>query len=400
MTINTIYTASTGMLTFSKGLNTVSNNVANLNTPGFKRSDLLFRDLFSQYKQTGENGGQLSSQQTGAGVTDAGTVTSFAAGDIQQTGNSTDFAIRGNGFFVLRDTDQHLYTRSGQFEFNDDGFLSSTNLGTKVAGIDVSNNLVDININNFRNSPATPTSRINLVGNLSSGGTTHEITPVEVIDSLGATEDLTLTFTNNNATTPRSWLIDVTDSNSNVIGDDLEIRFQADGSLEAGFNEVSFTFNSNTVVLNFGDSGGFNGTTQFSSGTTSTAAVDSQDGLTLGSFLDIAVDSAGVLEASYSNGETAEVGQLALAWFSDLQSMRQIGNGIFLVSNNQQPIIDRASSGVMGDIVGQSIEISNVELTQEFTDLIIIQRGFQASSQIMSAANEMIQELLSAGRGQ
>jgi len=405
MTLGTIYTASTGMLTFSKGLDTVSNNVANLNTPGFKRSDLLFRDLFYQYQQSGEDNSQLSSQQSGAGVTDAGTVTSFAQGDLQQTGNETDFAINGNGFFILRDTDKQLYTRSGQFEFDDNGFLSSTALDTKVAGFDASNNLVDININDFRTSPAQPTSEISFVGNLSTGATEHVVESVDLIDSLGNTETFELTFTNNNSATPRSWLLTIRDSSDEEVATDLEIRFQADGSPEAEFNQVVFSHTpddaaATDVTLNFGDPGQFNGATYFSAGTTSSLAVDSQNGIAQGSFLGLDVSSDGLLEARYSNNETAEVGRLALAWFTDLQSMRQIGNGIFLVTGDQQPVIEQASSGVMGEIVGGSIEISNVELTQEFTDLIIIQRGFQASSQIMSASNEMIQELLTVGRGQ
>jgi flagellar hook protein FlgE len=400
MSFSTIYTAATGMLTFSKGLNTVSNNVANLNTPGFKRSDLLFRDLFYQFQQSGAQDSQLSSRQNGTGVTDAGTVTSFSAGDIQQTGNSTDFAISGNGFFVLRDADQHVYTRAGQFEFDADGFLVSGALGSKVAGLDSANNLVDININAFNATPATATSEINFSGILSTNDVTHEITGVDIIDSSGSVDTYSFTFTDNGATTAGSWLVDVNNQAGTLVADDLEIRFGGDSTPSVGFNEISFIHNTNTVTLKFGEVGSVLGATSLSSGAVSTLAASSQDGLVSGSFLDVNAGADGVLTASYSNGETAEVGKLALAWFSDLQSMRQIGNGIFLASSSQQPIIGGASSSVFGDIVGGSIEISNVELTQEFTDLIIIQRGFQASSQIMSASNEMIQELLTVGRGQ
>jgi flagellar hook protein FlgE len=400
MSFSTIYTAATGMLTFSKGLNTVSNNVANLNTPGFKRSDLLFRDLFYQFQQSGAQDSQLSSRQNGTGVTDAGTVTSFSAGDIQQTGNSTDFAISGNGFFVLREADQHVYTRAGQFEFDADGFLVSGALGSKVAGLDSANNLVDININAFNATPATATSEINFSGVLSTNDVTHEITGVDIIDSSGSVDTYSLTFTDNSVATAGSWLVDVNNQAGTLVADDLEIRFAGDSTPSVGFNEISFIHNTNTVTLKFGEVGSVLGATSLSSGAASTLAASSQDGLVSGSFLDVNTGADGVLTASYSNGETAEVGKLALAWFSDLQSMRQIGNGIFLASSSQQPIIGGASSSVFGDIVGGSIEISNVELTQEFTDLIIIQRGFQASSQIMSASNEMIQELLTVGRGQ
>lgn len=405
MTLGTVYTAATGMLTFSKGLDAVSNNVANLNTPGFKRSDLLFRDLFYQYTRSAEGNNQLANQQTGAGVTDAGTIISFEQGELQQTGNDTDVAINGNGFFILRDGDNNLYTRAGQFEFDDDGFLVNTSLDLRVAGLNENNELVDININDFRTNPAQSSSEVTFLGNLSTGSTEHEIDEIEVIDSLGDTRTFRAVFTNNNATTPRSWLVDVFDEDDVEIATDLEIRFQADGSPEVDFNTIEFEYSSENgttddLVFNFGEPGSFNQTTYFSSGTTSSLATDSIDGLGIGSLLQIEINEGGVIEAVYSNDERSEVGRLGLAWFNEVQDLRQIGNGVFLVTGEQQPIIGRAAEGVLGDVVGGSIEISNVELTQEFTDLIIIQRGFQASSQIMSTANEMIEELINAGRGQ
>ncbi len=405
MTLGTIYTAATGTLTFSKGLDAISNNVANLNTPGFKRSDLLFRDLFYQYNRSAEGSNQPSSQQTGAGVTDAGTIFSFEQGDIQQTGNDTDVAINGNGFFILRDDDRNLYTRSGQFEFDDDGFLVNSSLGLRVAGLDANDKLTEININNFRTSQPQPTTEVTFSGNLSAGATEHEIDNIEVIDNLGEAQSFRAVFENNNAATPRSWLIDIFDENDTEIASDLEVRFQADGSPETDFNQFSFSYTPpggsvNTVAFDFGEPGSFGQTTGFSTGTTSSLAVDSQDGIAVGSLLRTEIGANGVIEAIYSNNERANVGKLGLAWFTELQTLRQIGNSIFLVTGQQQPIIGGASEGVMGDIVGGSVEISNVELTQEFTDLIIIQRGFQASSQIMSTANEMIEQLINIGRGQ
>lgn len=404
MTIGTIYTAATGMLTFSKGLDAVSNNVANLNTPGFKRSDLLFRDLFYQSTLSGEGKNQLANKQTGAGVTDDGTVISFEQGEIQETGNDTDLAINGNGFFILQDGENNFFTRAGQFEFDDKGFLISDSLGLKVAGLDDNGELVEININNFRTSPAQASSEVTFVGNLSTGSSEHEISTINVIDSLGDSSTFRAVFTNNNTTTPRSWLTTIFDDNDVEIAADLEIRFQADGSPEVDFNSIDFQYETENgttenLSFNFGEPGSFGQTTNFSSGNTSSLSVDTQDGITIGSLLQIEVSENGVIEALYTNDERAEVSQLGLAWFTEAQDLRQIGNGLFLVTGEQNPIFGFAAEGVLGDIVGGSIEISNVELTQEFTDLIIIQRGFQASSQIMTTANEMIEELINAGRG-
>ena len=403
MAFGTIFSGATGLLTFSKGLDVISNNVANLNTVGYKRNDLLFRDLFYRLQVGGQNSEQPGLSRIGNGVTDGGTVTSFTQGEIQDTGNQTDVAIDGNGFFILRQNGNTFYTRAGQFTFDDDGYLVSNALNGRVAGIDASGNLVDINISGLRTNPAQATASVSFFNNLSTGSTTHTINDLEIIDSLGGQHTFTVTFTNNNAVTPRSWLVDVEDETATVITTGEEIRFQANGSPEVGFNEFSFTYqptgaSATDMTFSFGDPGSFAGTTSFSSGTISNLAVEDQDGIGLGSLVDIAIDREGVLILNYSNGNEAQAGQLGLAWFDALQSLQQIGNGLFLVDDDQQPILSAAAAGVMGEIVGGGVEISNVELSQEFTDLIIVQRGFQASSQVVSVANEMLQQLLDLDR--
>ncbi len=401
MAFGTIYSGTTGLLTFSKGLDVISNNVANLNTVGYKRNDLLFRDLFYQMQVAGQNSEEPNASQIGNGVTDNGTITSFTQGEIQDTGNQTDVAIDGNGFFILRQDGNTFYTRAGQFSFDADGYLVSGVLDSRVSGIDSVGNLIDINISGLRTNPAQATSEVSFSNNLSTGSTTHVINDLEVMDSLGDQHTFTVTFTNNSATTPRSWLIEVMDENGDIVTTGEEIRFQTNGSPEASFNEFTFSYQGTggtaDITFNFGEPDSFVGATSFSGGTVSTLAVSDQDGVEAGSILNVEFDREGVLTINYSNGETASAGRLGLAWFSELQSLQQIGNGLFLVDGDQEVILSGAAEGVMGEIVGNSIEISNVELSQEFTDLIIVQRGFQASSQVVSVSNEMIQQLLDLG---
>jgi flagellar hook protein FlgE len=411
MGFGTIHKGATGLLAFSRGLDLLSNNIANLNTPGFKRSDVLFRELFYQYQLTGDSGGGSSTAQLGNGVTTRGTVVSFSQGDLQQTGNSTDIAINGNGFFILRNDDAIFYTRGGQFQFDADGFLVSPALNARVAGIDANGNLVDINIADLRLNPAQATTEINFTNNLASGATApHVIPDVAVIDSLGGSHDLELTFTNNGALAGggRSWLVRVEDENNNsltTVPANGEIRFQDNGSPETGFNTVTFSFQpaggaaATTITLFFGNPGSFTGATSFSGGTTSSLAVRDQNGLAAGTILEVGFSDDGAIELRYTNEETADAGRLALAWFDQLQTLRQMGNVLFLAPENLSPQIAAPGDSVMGDIVGGSVEISNVELTQEFTELIIVQRGYQASSQVVTVANEMIQQLLDAGKG-
>lgn len=387
----TIYHGTTGLTTYSKGLDVISNNVANLNTAGFKRNDLLFRDLFYQ--------SHLNGRKQGNGVTDDGTMTSFAQGDVQQTGNGTDAAIDGNGFFILRDGDQILYTRVGQFEFDDADYLVSTTNNSRVAGVDAAGNLVDINAADFRTNPAGATTEVTFVNNLSPGSTQHVVNDIEVFDALGDKHLLTMTLTNNSSATPRSWLAEIANEDGDVVSAGNEIRFQGNGSPQDGFNSFTFTFTPAGAVpmdltFSFGVPGSFTGATSFSAGASSDLAVDSQNGYGFGAQTGMAFNRDGVLEIDYSNGETAECGRLALAWLNDLQSLQQIGNGLFTIDDPGLMRVGAANENGMGAIAGESVEISNVELSQEFTDLVIIQRGYQVSSQVVSIANEMLQQLL------
>ncbi|MBV1787718.1 flagellar basal-body rod protein FlgF [Marinobacterium sp. D7] len=395
----TIYSGTSGLITFSKGLDVISNNVANMNTPGFKRSDLLFRDLFYNYQYTGQFNQDFSSRKDGNGVTESGTTTSFSQGDNQQTGNSTDVAINGNGFFIFRDSGDVLYSRVGQFEIDNNGYLVSTVNNSRVAGINSSGKLVDINFSGLKNSPAVATKEVKFINNLSSGATEHTINDIEVYDVLGNTHKLTLTLTNNSTSTPRSWLGTVKDEEGNVIASDLEIRFQGNGSPAEGFSSFTFTLDPedaspSDITFSFGEPGSFTGATSFSSGSSSDLAVGEQDGVPFGIQTGFSFTRDGVLEVEYSNGVTAEGGQLALAWVSDLQGMKQLGGGLFEYDESGRIEIGTANDGMMGEIVGGSIEISNVDLSQEFTDLVIVQRGFQVSSQVVSIANEMLQQLI------
>ena len=405
MGFDTIHKGATGLLAFSRGLDSLSNNIANLNTPGFKRSDILFRDLFYQYQLTGDSGRETSTSQLGNGVSTNGTFISFAQGDIQETGNGSDVAVNGNGFFILRDEENTYFTRGGQFTFDEEGYLVSRALDARVAGVDASGNLIDINLNDFRASPATPTTEITFVNNLSTGSTSHELTDVEVIDSLGESHNLKISFANNGAVTTGSWLVSIEDEDGTVLVADQEIRFSGNGSPEAGFSTVNFVYQpdggavATSVTLDFGTPGSFTGATSFSGGSTSTLAVDDQNGKAAGSLLDFRFRDDGTLELRYTNEETQDIAQLALGWFDQLQTLRQIGNGLFLAPTDIEVTISAPSEGIMGDIVGSSVEISNIELTQEFTELIILQRGYQASSQVVTVANEMIQQLLDAGKG-
>ncbi|TCS37728.1 flagellar hook protein FlgE [Paucimonas lemoignei] len=398
--LDSVYAGLTGLSTFSKGLSNISNNVANLNTPGFKRTQTLFEDLFYNQQNLGGNGNNTSFT-SGNGVDTAGTTVIFKQGELRQSGNDQDAAIDGNGLFILRDGDKTYYTRAGQFEFNSDGYLVAKATGGRVAVMsNTGTSLEDFNISDYRVNPPKITTLVKLSGNLSVNDVdnSHTISNVNAIDSNGQNQPLTLIFTNNSTVTPRSWLIEVKNQAGNVVANG-EVRFQGDGSPLAGYEKFTFTYapadaSEQQITIDFGQPGTFSATTNFSSGTESTLSVQSTDGYAVGSLNKISYNDEGLIVLNYSNGQTANAKKLALAWFNFLPALNQQGGNLFVNDTDQLPIIGAAKSSVFGRISGGSIESSNVDLTQQFSDLIVTQRGYQASSQVVSAANEMMQQLL------
>ena len=174
----------------------------------------------------------------------------------------------------------------------------------------------------------------------------------------------------------------------------LAAREALTGAPEATKFSFSLTPDAAPITLDIGDPGSFSGLTNFSGPTQSNLQVLSQDGAAAGSLTSATFDESGALRLTYSNGKTQSGPTLALAWFDDLQSLRISGGSVFVNDADQAPTLGTASQGAMGRIAAGRVELSNVELTEQFTDLIILQRGYQASSQITSVANEMIQQLL------
>lgn len=397
--LSTIYTSMSGLQSFSKGLDVISSNVANVNTPGYKSTELLFQDVFYGYDPKGERNGDVYGAWIGRGVAAEITALRFSQGDFRDTKNATDVAIDGQGFFVVSRDGEYLYTRDGQFEFDDNGLLVTRAGREPVMGLDESGALSQITLEQLQAQPAKATSEIHFVNNLSLGGTQHVLNNVKVINSLGETILLRVTFRNTSSTTPRSWQIEVRDAQNQVVAPLGELRFRGNGSPETDYNTFKFTYDSangdpQEITLNFGEPGSFSGATSFSGGTTSDLAVSRQDGYAQGTLLSTTFDDQGRLVARYTNEQSVTGAHLALATFDDLQALRRLDGGMFHTAPNQTATLGKAATGTFGRIVAGRVELSNVELSAQFTDMIVVQRGYQASSQVLTAANEMIQQLL------
>ena len=379
-----LFNGLSGLFAYSQSLNVISNNISNMNTPGFRGSDAFFSNLF--------NG-------DGAEVVGQGVRTQ--EGSLQQTGNPTDVAISGQGFFILKDPQGNLYyTRAGQFQFDNQGYLVDTVYGYRVQAIDANGNLTDINIASFNTQPPQATTTVQITGNISPQSPTDSVTGIQIYDAQGNAHTYTATFTNNTTTTPGSWTVSITDAQGNVVTNG-EVRFGTDGTPQAGYNtlalNLTFQGTAQTVTFNFGTPGTLSGATQFS-GTASNLAAQVQNGhgalpLTTESF-----DQNGVLQLTYSDGQKQVGPQLALAYFANEGGLEQLQGRLYAGNNTQQRQIGRANQGVFGQITGGSLELSNVDLTQELADMIIIQRGFQASSQVLTVANSMLQQLYNSTR--
>jgi flagellar hook protein FlgE len=388
-----MYVGLTGLATFSRNLTVIGGNVANLNTSGYKSTQLSFSDLV--YRSLASDRGDGGALQLGSGVGAGDTRVMYRQGELRETGGATDLAVSGNGFFVLRGEGGLAYTRSGEFEFGADGYLVSGATGERVAGW-AGGRLTDIGIAGLRTSPPRATATARFVDNLSPGDTSHDV-PLSVFDGAGGSRALTVRLTNNTGVTPGSWLLEVRDAADALLSSG-EIRFGGDGSPAAGFNTHVFTHTppgapASVITLHFGEPGSFAGATGFSAGTESSLRLETQDGFGPGSLTEASFDADGVLVATYSNGQSARGARLALAFFDSLQELERAEGGRFVNASGQQVLYGNPREGVFGAVVAESVESANVDLAQQFSELIVTQRGYQASSQVIGAANEMIQQL-------
>jgi flagellar hook protein FlgE len=380
-----------GLQSFSKGLKVIGNNVANLNTPGFKASNLQFADLFYQGGTSGGLGFGRSCGQLGTGVTTLTSFVNFKDGETRQTGNPLDLSIDGAGFFVTQDAKDGStrYTRAGQFEFDKDGNLISRATGRQVMGYVADGTLGVVSLNGLRVNPPKITTNVKFAGNLSSTATDLTVEPIKLFDAVGGQHVVKLVI-KPKAGESGSWTVTVLDGAIETIAGD--IKFVA-GVPVASMDKLTLHYAPSgaqpfDVVLDFSSQ-----VTSFSAGSTSTLAVSLSDGFAVGMLTQASFDANGVLSLKYSNGNSATGAELALATFESHAGLTQQGAGEFESSTSELANTGRAGSDGFGKIASNQVEISNVDLSSEFSDLIIMQRGYQASSRIVSTANEMLQEL-------
>lgn len=390
--IDTIYVAMSGLRGYEQGLRTISNNTANINTPGFKSASQQFADMFSS--QQGVAGGAF--KQQGYGLNALGTSTNFKQGQLQSTGNDLDVAMDGEGMFTLRTADGQLrYTRDGQFKFNSEGVLVSETSGDKVLALDATGALTEINVTDMRSNAARATTTVNFSGNLSAGATTHTIGGITVVDAAGTAHTLTARL-DAVVGTPNNWTVTLLQGTT-AVGTGT-IAFIG-GRPDPALSRVAVTFTpagQAPVPLSLDFSANV---TSSGTGATSTLAMASQNGYGFGGLTKTTFDAAGVLLLSYSNGQTVRSSRLALGRFNSADAVASVGNNEFEVKDGRGWQSGVAGELGFGTVRTGMLENSNVDLSQQFSDLVIMQRGYQACSQIVSTANEMLSELFTMRKG-
>lgn len=405
--MRSLFSGVSGLKNHQTRMDVIGNNIANVNTVAFKAGRVNFEDILSQTvegarsPQAGGMGG-VNPKQVGLGMGISSIDTLFTPGSLQSTDNPTDFAVQGEGFFIVSDGSQVYYTRDGAFKTSADGALVNSN-GFRLQGwmadtdgnIDSTQALQNITIPVGAQMKPKATTQIALEGNLDANAAAGSewITSVQVYDSLGNPHNLTITF-EKSGTITNGWDWEATLDGSTATGTG-NITFDANGSISSsGTGTANFAIpGANAISLNID----FSQLTQF--GGNPTAYINFQDGYEAGSLDMVSTDSGGVLTGIFTNGQSKALAQIALATFSNPGGLLKEGGNLYQISNNSGlPNIGTADSGGRGSIAVGKLEMSNVDLAQEFTNMIVTQRGFQANSRVITTSDEMLQDLINIKR--
>ncbi len=418
--IRSMFSAVSGLRNHQTMMDVVGNNIANVNTTGFKSSNVVFQDVLSQVIRGGgaaaEELGGTNPAQVGLGSRIAAITTNFGQGALQRTGRATDLAIQGDGFFAVEQAGQQLYTRAGSFSVDALGRLV-TQEGAFVQGWGA-NAAGNVNTNAGVGKLTIPvgdltapitTDRVSIGGNLPGDADTGTViaNSVEIFDEQGTPWTLSVQFTR---LAGGDWSVEVdhVDPTTGQLAGALTnigtVEFGPDGEL---VNPANFELNvsgglpaafaGNPVNLGFGTAGGPNRLTQF--GDLSTVAVLDQNGSAAGSLQSFTVSQEGLIVGAYSNGRTKAIGQVALASFANPEGLEKVGGSNYRPTmNSGLAQIGTAGGGGRGLLSTGTLEMSNVDLAQEFTQLIVSQRGFQANSRVVTTSDELLQEVVNLKR--
>ena len=462
--MRSLYSGVSGLQNHQTRMDVIGNNISNVNTTGFKRGRVNFQDMISQQlagaaKPTDELGG-VNPKDIGLGMTISTIEQVFTQGNLQTTGVSTDVAIQGNGFFIVKNGDESFYTRNGVFGLDRDGTLVNPANGMRVQGwmardfngeqvVQTSATPTDLVIPVGSKDPAHATENVLFACNLNKntpeileGASAADIakgtwaTEQKIYDSFGNEHLLSVSF-QRVAGNPNAWEatvnvdadnadftqtrigLDANDGAGNTfivefdnmgrlasVTDSMGVPSAAEGEivLSASYtvpeaeadedgNPMRHSFN-----INLGTIGSMRNTITQSASKSSTKAY-SQDGYTLGYLDNFKIDSSGTITGVYSNGTNRVIGQIALATFANDRGLEKAGDNTYIETNNSgQASIGESGVAGKGSLLSGALEMSNVDLSEQMTDMIVTQRGFQSNAKTIQTADTLLETVLGLKR--
>jgi flagellar hook protein FlgE len=424
-----MFSAANGLQAHSDAMNTVSDNIANISTTGYKQNQARFGDILSSTVADAAAG-----KAQGQGATITGIQTNFTQGTMQPTGRSTDLALQGNGFFVVKGayagTDGQFFTRDGGFHMDANGALVNSH-GLIVQGYMADkqgvaqSQISDMQVGGVALVPPKATSTGIIRANLDSqapvipfdltqpASTSTFGTSLTVFDSRGAPYDCDLYFCNVGGNS-YSWhaVVDGGTQTGGTAGTNFEagtgtLTFDTDGFLVSPSTDTA-TFNfvgadpAQAIAFTFGDATadggtGRDGITSYQG--TSNITFLEQNGYAEGALLGVSVDDSGGVFGSFTNGLQRFLGTVGVANFVNPEGLGRVGGSLFIVNGESGlPAIGPPGVGGRGNIVAGALEQSNVNLSQEFVNLLTYQRGFEANTRSIKASDQMLQELVNLTR--
>ncbi len=414
--MRSLFSGVSGLRNHQIRMDVIGNNIANVNTVGYKSSRVTFEEAFAQLLQgasrppgdSGNVSGGVNPIQVGLGMNIGSIDLLFTQGNIETTGVTTDLAIQGDSFFVVSDGTSNYFTRSGNFQLDANGRLVASTNGYVVQGklaVDgvLTDTIQDIELPFGQKSAAKATENVSLAGNLDAEAAVGDVreTTITVFDAMGAREEVTITFTKASGTT---WDYAVTVASGTVVsGDTGTLTFDNQGRLTTPVPSTPFVFTPASgaqdvsIAIDFGTAGTINGLSQFAA--PSTAVLKDQDGYTMGDLERFSIDQTGTITGAFTNGVTLTLAQIALADFNNPAGLIRDGDNMYQVSaNSGSPVVGFAGEGSQSVITSGALEMSNVDLAQEFTSMITAQRGFQSNARVITTSDEMLQEVVTLKR--
>lgn len=445
--LRSLFAGVSGLRNHQVRMDVIGNNISNVNTVAFKSGRVTFKEGFAQMLQGGSrppgDQGGINPIQVGLGMQIGSVDTIYSQGNLETTGLNTDVAIQGDSFFVVRKGGQSFYTRSGNFQVDANGKLVSPTNGYVVQGRVAVNGvfqdgITDIVLPFGQKTSATATTTIKLAGNVNAAAQVFDETDpdtpagpldggfcadtralaindgawtetsITTYDSLGTKYDVKV-FAYKTGPNTWKWELDPTGlvaagidpADAGLATSKGTLTFLEDGTLDPASPPAStITFTppgANPMSINVDFGTGINGISQFSS--TSTAVLRDQNGYTSGTLQNFSIDRTGVITGSFTNGVNVPLGQIVLADYNNPAGLLRIGDNMYQESGNSGgAVLGFALEGSQSTLTSGALEMSNVDLAQEFTSMIIAQRGFQANGRVITTSDDLLQELVNLKR--